>query len=315
MWSFDPRRCFEAAALAVLTWSAGAFAQQAAPGFAVERFYPSAAGAGWFVMDDLDMHGGFGGAIELTSGYAHDPLVVASGGQRLAVVSDEAFADVGLAATYDRFRFYLDFSSPLAIEGSSGTVGGYQYVAPKVTLGNDPDTISDPRIGFDARIAGKPDGVFRIGAGAQLYIPSGSPSDYDTDGTVRAMFRVLFAGDAGRWMYAGQLGLHLRPLNDSPAPGSPDGSELLFGAAAGPKFLMGHWAVIVGPEVYGETALQPFFGGTTTGLEALLTGRLEGTGDGGQLRVKVGAGGGLDPNFGAPEWRIVVAVELFAHHP
>jgi hypothetical protein len=266
-------------------------------------------------MDDLDLHGGWGGAVELTTGYAHDPLDLASGGQRLPVVSDEAFADIGLAVTYDRYRLYADFSSPLAIEGSSGTLGGYQFTAPTATLGNNPDTISDPRIGFDARILGRPGGLFRLGAGAQLYIPSGALEDYDTDGTFRAMFRLLFAGDAGRWMYAGQLGVHLRPLEDSAVPGSPDGSELLFGAAAGPRFSVGNkWAVIVGPEVYGETALRAFFGETTTGLEALLTGRFEGTGDGGQLRVKVGAGGGLDPNFGAPEWRLVLAVELFDHH-
>ena len=316
MWS--SRSAAAVALFSAALWSARAQAQQA-QGFALERFYPSAAGGGWFVMDDLDMHGGFGGAMELSLSYAHDPLDVSSptanGSQHLAVVSDEAFADIGLAATYDRFRLSLNLDSPIAIEGSSGTVGGYQFTAPTVTLGNDPDAISDVRIGFDARIVGRPDGPFRLGAGAQLLIPSGARSDYDTDGTFRAMFRLLFAGDPGRWIYAGQLGLHLRPLSDSPVPGTPDGSELLFGVAGGPKFLVGPWAIIFGPEVYGETALQSFFGGTTTGLEALLTGRLEGTGEGGQLRVKVGAGGGLDPSFGAPEWRVVVAVELFSRRP
>jgi len=35
--------------------------------------------------------------------------------------------------------------------------------------------------------------------------------------------------------------------------------------------------------------------------------------DGAQLRVKLGAGAGLNPHFGAPEWRIVFGVELFDH--
>src|SRR5260370_39812697 len=39
-------------------------------GFAVERFYPSAPGGGWFVMDALDLRGGLGGALALTTGYA-----------------------------------------------------------------------------------------------------------------------------------------------------------------------------------------------------------------------------------------------------
>lgn len=38
-------------------------AQQQASGFAVDRFYQSAPGGGWFDMDDLDMTGPLGGAI------------------------------------------------------------------------------------------------------------------------------------------------------------------------------------------------------------------------------------------------------------
>jgi len=39
-----------------------------------------------------------------------------------------------------------------------------------VNPGVDPDTLSDYRIGFDARILGQPGGRFRLGAGAQLII-------------------------------------------------------------------------------------------------------------------------------------------------
>jgi hypothetical protein len=74
-------------------------------------------------------------------------------------------------------------------------------------------------------------------------------------------------------------------------------------------------SLVVGAEVFGETALRSFFGSSATGVEGLLTGRLEGTADdGAQVRVKLGAGGGLDARFGAPEWRMVLAVELFDHH-
>jgi hypothetical protein len=45
-----------------------------------------------------------------------------------------------------------------------------------------------------------------------------------------------------------------------------------------------------------------------------LTARVEGTADDGpQVRVKIGTGAGLNPRFGAPEWRIVMGVELFDH--
>ncbi len=45
-----------------------------------------------------------------------------------------------------------------------------------------------------------------------------------------------------------------------------------------------------------------------------MSARVEGTKDDGpQLRVKLGAGGGLDAQFGAPEWRVVFGIELFDH--
>src|SRR5215471_173290 len=77
-------------------------AQQQVQGFALERFYPSAPAGGWFVMDDLNMSGGLGGAVSFTSGYSRNPLQVknSNGSQQLAAASDEAFVDLGVAGTY-----------------------------------------------------------------------------------------------------------------------------------------------------------------------------------------------------------------------
>jgi hypothetical protein len=293
-------------------------AQQDTQGFALERLYQAAPGGGWVVMDDLDIHGRLGGAMSLTSGYEHDPLRIKSsdGSQHLNVVSDLAFADFGFAGTYDRFRLYLNLDVPLAAGGSSGTIGAYRFTAPSINLGNHPDTLADPRIGFDARIVGDAGGPFRLGAGAQLLFPNGDRSDYDTDGTFRAMGRVLFAGDMGILTYAAQLGVHVRPL-DSTTPGGPQGSEGLFGLAGGLRFSIDggrRYAFVIGPEIYGESAFRSFLSPGATGLEGLLTARVEGTGDDGpQVRVKVGTGAGLNQRFGAPEWRIVMGIELFDH--
>src|ERR1700682_4786991 len=216
-------------------WPNFAVAQQQPSGFAVERFYPSAPGAGWFVMDDLDMSGGLGGAVSLTSGYAHNPLVVIApdGKQRLALVTQEAFFDIGGAVTYNRFRGYFNFPTPILGTGMSGTLGPYQFTTPSVSLGTNPDTVSDPRIGFDVRLLGRPGSLIRLGTGAQLILPSGNRADYITDARYRGMFRFLAAGDSGAFTYAGQLGVHVRPLNDAPVPGSPNGNEFLFGVSGG----------------------------------------------------------------------------------
>jgi len=276
----------------------------------VERFYPSPAGAGWLVMDALDLSGGLGGDLAVTMGYAHDGLRV--GPQGLAVVEHQAFADFGMAVTYDRFRLSLNMSMPLVISGRNSTVGDTAFVAPAVTLGSNPDTLSDYALGFDVRLFGEAGGPFRLGAGVQLVIPSGRLADYDSDGTFRAMGRVLFAGDLGMLTYAGHLGVHVRPRDDGPGSNGPRGSELLFGVAGGARLAVAPgWAVIVGPELFGQTAFRSFFGGDTTGLEALMSARFEGTGEGPQLRVRLGAGLGLDPTFGTPRWRVVLGAELF----
>ena len=114
------------------------------------------------------------------------------------------------------------------------------------------------------------------------------------------------------------LGVHVRPLDDSPTPGSPRGSELLFGVGGGAKLLVSKsrdTALIVGPELFGATAFVSFLGPGGTALEGMLSARLEGTReDEPQLRLKLGVGAGIDPRFGAPEWRSAVAIELFDHH-
>ena len=303
---------FPIALLLWSAWSSRVEAQQQPQGFAVERFYPSAPGSGWFIMDDLKFQGGLGGAVALTSGYARKPLEVTSpdGTHHLSLVSNEAFVDFGLAATYHRYRVSLNFPMPVLVTGTSGTIGPYQLIAPKVDVGTNPDGISDARVGFDVRLRGEAGSSLRLGVGARLIIPFGARADYVTDGTYRGMMRGLVAGDVGRFSYAGQLGLHVRSVDDSPAPGSPQGSEFLFGASAGRRLpVRAGWTVVVGPEFYGETAVRAFFGGRT-GFEGLVTGRFEGIGDGPHLRIKLGVGGGLDPHFGASRWRVVVGMEL-----
>jgi hypothetical protein len=310
-------RTLAATALLGVSFAASpAHAQTQAQGFALDRFYPSAAGGGWFVMDTLEMRGGLGGVMALGTSYASRPFRVTDGTDHLDVVQYEALTTFSFAATYERLRFYLDFAAPVDAGGQSGTVGSTQFTAPAIDPSLTPDTLSDPRVGVDARLVGGPGDAVRLGAGAQLYIPNGNRGDYDTDSTFRAMLRALVAGDRGWFTYAGQLGVHVRPLDDAASAG-PRGSELLFGAAAGARFPVGpgrRTVMVVGPEVYGESAFEAFFGRTTTGLESLLSARVEGTADDGpQLRFKVGAGAGLDAHFGTPEWRVVVGLELFDH--
>jgi hypothetical protein len=294
-------------------WASAARAQQQAQGFAVERLYQSAPGAGWFVMDDLSMHGGLGGGLSLSLGYAHRPLQVTSpdGSQNLDVVQHQAFARVALAVTYDRYRLDASFSSPLRVAGRSGVLGNWEFTGPSANLEQNPDAISDVQIGFEARFFGEPTDPVRLGASAHLIAPSGDRFDYLTDDTYRAAGRLLFAGDLGRFAYAGQVGVHVRPLDEAPVPGSPRGSELLFGVAGGARLPILGDSIVVGPEVFGATAFRSFFGSQTTALEGLLTARFDGSAlSARRVGIKLGVGAGIHPQFGAPEWRAVVAFEI-----
>lgn len=276
------------------------------------------------------MHGGFGGAAALSLGYAHDPLRVASaeGSQRLDVVRDQAFAGFGFAASYDRFRLSVDFHMPIVTHGQSGVVDGFAFHGPSVDPESHPDRLSDARVGFEGRLLGAATSAFRLGFSVQLLLPSGdrcnvgadgttTGCDYETDATYRGMARALFAGDVGRFTYAGHLGVHIRPIDDTPAPGTPRGSELLFGVAAGAKVpALGQYVVVIGPELFGATAFRSFFASRTTSVEALLAARLEGTGEvGPQFRIKLAMGAGMPADFGAPEWRIVFGIEVSARYP
>ncbi|HEY1419054.1 MAG TPA: hypothetical protein VGF41_14190 [Myxococcaceae bacterium] len=297
--------------LGALLLGLSARAQTPVQGFDAERFFPSAPGAGWFVMDSLDMHGELGGAISFSARYARDPLRV--GG--VAVVTDSGYGQIAAAITFRSWRWSLAFDVPVAVKGRTATIGGYAYPGPDLDLGSHPDTLSDVRLGVDTRLLGDPDGPFRLGLGAQLWIPSGPVDQYVSDGTYRGMVRLLFAGDVSWLAYAGNVGVHIRPRDDGGVPGAPRGSELLFGAAAGAKLPIGESSrAVIGPEVYGATAFNAFFQAGTTSAEALLSGRIEGTGSGPQIRVKLGAGVGLGSSFGTPAWRVVFQIEMFGQN-
>lgn len=305
-------RSISAAAAALCLWPLAARAQQV-EGFAVERLVPAAPGAGFFVLDDLAWPRALGGAASFSLGYAHRPFVArsADGARALAVVEHQAFAAIGLAVGWDRFRAWASFASPLVVRGQSGVVDGFQLTGPSADLEQNPDTLSDVQLGLGARLVGEATSPLRLGASLQLFAPSGDRADYLTDNTYRGALRLLAAGELGPLTLAGHLGVHLRPLDDGPAPGSPRGSELLFGLAAAAQVPAGSLSLRVGPELFGATALRRAFGGETTALEGLLTARLQAPrAGGGRLEFKLGIGAGLQARFGAPAWRAVAGVEL-----
>ena len=286
-------------AFALLLFASPAYAQSAPQGFAVERFSPVPAGGGWFANDELTMHGGLGGALSLTTSYARGPLRAGND-----YVEHEALIDAGFAITYETLRLSVDFVSPLVVHGRS--------MGPQVDPGTSPDLLSDTRIALAARVIGAHDSAFRLGVEGELFVPSGERADFVTDGRYRGIFRIVVAGDRDGYVYSAHVGLHIRTLSDESMAQGPRGSELLFGAAFGPRFPVSkNMAFVFGPEIFGTSAISAFAHHDTSALEGLLTARFE-TLDRWEptLRLKLGGGGGLHPFFGAPEWRAIIGIEL-----
>jgi hypothetical protein len=286
-------------------------------GWAAERLYLSPAGAGWFAADTLDWERRAAGALAMNAGYAHDPVHVGDDPHRLDVVEHQSSLDIAAAASFDRFRFSVGLARPLLTKGDCGNYGGHGYVGPSLDLGSRPDTLSDFRFGMDVRVAGSANAPFRLALGWTLFVPSGDPADFVSDGGWRGMLSLKAAGDLGHYVYAAGVTYHARPVDASTVTAAPRGSELLFDVALGAKLPLPTWGgarAVVGVELFGETALRSAFDAATTGLEAMLSARwerapkLEAPG----WRVKLGVGGGLAPSFGAAEWRAVAAIEAFA---
>jgi hypothetical protein len=315
MRNIEPRYCALLATMLCALASA-ARGQEQAQGFAVERLLQAPPGSAFVGQDDLRWPAPLSGGVSLSLGHAHAPLSIDSGnGTSLLVVRHQTTADLAFAVSWDRLRASVRFSSPVYVAGDSGTAQGRLFTGPSANLEHNPDTLSDVALSVDARLLGGETSPVRFAASATAWAPSGERQDYGTDGTWRGMVRLLAAGDHDALTWAGHVGVHFRPLDDSPTPGSPRGSEAVFGVAAAYRFdaaaLPAGAALAVGPEVFGATALSAPFSSAATALEALVALRLDTKPFADSLlRIKLGAGAGLHAQFGAPAYRAVLGVEL-----
>jgi len=278
-------------------------AQTTASGFALDRFNPSERGSEWFATDSLDFRGNLRPAIGLISELGVSPLVLYNGdGSRLATpVHYELILHPGASLVlFDRLRVGFDLPIAAYQDGTGATVSGVTY--PGITSGG----VGDLRLGADVRLVGQYGDAFRLAAGAQVFVPTGSRSTYLSDGSVRVLIpRVLVAGDVDWLSYAAHVGFNYRGLTES-FGGTGLGSELVFGASAGVHALDRN--LLVGPEVYGSTVVTNGAAFTTasTPLEIMLGAHYL---IASSVRVGAGVAPGLTRGIGEPAVRYVLSVE------
>jgi hypothetical protein len=154
-----------------------------------------------------------------------------------------------------------------------------------------------------------PGGAFTGAIGAQLFLPTGDPKAFSSDGGVRFWPQLLVAGRRDRLTWAGRFGVHVRPRNSCNCDLSP-GSELTAGAGGAWRFVPRFTA---GAELYLASAIAggPFASRAGTSLELMLAGHLAATP---RWNVSAGVAPGLSDGAGTPMARIVVGVQ-YAFEP
>ncbi len=290
-----------AGSLALLLFAARDASAQV-QGVAIDRFDPSERGSDWFALESLDLRGDPRPAAGTVLGYAYRPLAIydAAGTLRTAVVRDSLVLHSGASLVlWDRVRFGLDLPVYLFQDGQTGTLGGATFTPPSESIG-------DLRLGADVRLLGRYADLLTVAAGAQLFVPTGSPADYTSDGVVRLMPRVLAAGRAADLEYAAKVAFDYRPLGGT-LGGIGLGSDLVYAVAAGFRTSPGP---LLGVELLGSTTVtgsaQPLARGDTP-LELLFGVHAD---LGRDWRLGVGAGPGLTRAFGEPTFRALVSLDL-----
>ena len=279
----------------------GRRAQAQERGFALNRLDASDRGSDWFTTESLDFRGHLRGAAGVVNDGAYRPLAIYNddGTVRSSIVNDQIVTHLGGALIlHDRFRVSMSLPVILYQGGSSGSLQGETYTAPRS------QSVGDLRVGGDVRVMGKYGEPLTVAVGLRVFAPTGSRRDYTGDGTFRIHPRVLAAGDIQAFAYSAQVGFHYRPLNDS-IGGSTLGSEVTVGAAAGVRLL--DRSLILGPELYAGTVAvgASAFSKTLTHADVLL-GLHHTTG---QFRIGAGVGTGLVGGLGSASARWALSLE------
>jgi hypothetical protein len=292
------RRGFFAAAIAALTSTARADAAE------LDRFEVADRGSRFFAADSLDLASP-GQKLRVATGVVstYEHALRAFGtkqeGASTTLVSDQLALHAGGGVVMaPGVRFSLDM--PFYFQtGKQQALAGIQYAEPRSPV------LGDLRIAFDMKLLGPPpgqrDGVTLAG-GVWIWLPTGSPDDYVSDGYARVGLRIGASARTGHILAAGRIGIAYRRDDVDPLGGVAMGSDVSGVAAVG--WVEG--ALTVGPELHASTILRnDVFGSRATPIDGLL-GAHFGVAD---FLVGAGVGTAIERGLGAPGFRGLLSFE------
>jgi hypothetical protein len=196
---------------------------------------------------------------------------------------------------WNRLRVDLEIPVVLVNSGDATVLGTEQYAPP------DGAALGDVRLGVDGVVFQRPDRELVVGAGLQLFLPTGSTEAFSGDGGVRVWPRLEAAGEHRTFAWAARFGVQIRPSDSCHcdlAPGSEVNGALAAGWRPRPELL-------VGPELFWSHGISSAGPGLRAGtpLELLLGGHYAATPT---WTLTVGVGAGLTSGAGTPALRMVV---------
>jgi hypothetical protein len=300
------RRAFAAAFVAASLVGRTAGATE---GWMSDAFIPAERGSRWFFVESLDLRGHGRMALGVVGTYSYRSVAIrdASGGIIASPVRNQAVLHTGASFVFhDRLRLGFDVPLQIVGDGHAATVDGVRY-APA----SDETAVGDVRLAADLRLFGRHAEGFTCAIGGQLFVPAGSAPSFTGDSEPHARPRLMFAYERSSFAIAATTGLHLRGRDEAWA-GGRIGSEAFIGLAGG--VLLAHKRMSIGPELLASTVVTSgdAFRTRTTPIEALLGTRWEILP---KIRAAVGAGAGLTHAYGAPEYRVLFALEWVPDDP
>lgn len=271
-------------------------AAQPAGSRAIDRLDPASPESEWFALDSLSFTGHIAPALAVTGDYGYRPLVIynADTSRRANVDRNQLVVHfAGSVALFERLRIAANVPASPFQNGERATFNGMQLANPTFAFG-------DITLSADYRVFGTATGPFRIAVGGSAILPTGSRTNYMSDGIFAGDGHVLVAGTLGRFEYAAEGHALLR--ESTQLAGEDFGSEARYGAAVGVR-LAGD-RLVLGPELFGAFALGSRM---DTGRPMEVGGSVHYRFSD-SFRVGAGATAGLVHAVGTPEQRAMLSV-------
>ena len=279
-------------------FSANASAQPIAakPSGSLELFAPSAPGDALLGVNSPSTVGHILPRLRFSFDYNHKPLSIQEGDVRTTIINFQIFAHLGASvALFDRFLVSVD--APFAIVQSGQATSSVNVAFPEPKEAE----VGDVKLGLRARLFGQDREPFQIAVAGYLFMPTGEPGSYVSEGEKRGAPELIVGGRVDRYSYSTSVGGTFRSSTNA----RPNTLEVRAGAAAhfaddffqiGPEFYL---STPFTREVLAEDATKRIAVASAVSAEALLGAKLR---PGKFLVLSAGIGPGLTQGYGTPKF-------------